>query len=81
MADQSNGERENWSNSNKQGLACGNKQQGAVDKADKKKQSQIWLIEEDLLIAVFVEQFGSKKWNIIADELKKRITSSNRNGK
>ena len=45
---------------------------------DKRKQ---WLPEEDLLINVFVDKFGTKKWNIIAEQLKKRILGSNRNGK
>ena len=31
---------------------------------DKRKQ---WLPEEDLLINIFVDKFGTKKWNIIAD--------------
>jgi hypothetical protein len=38
-------------------------------------------VEEDILIAVFVEKFGTRRWNIIADELKDRVTGSNRNGK
>ena len=45
---------------------------------DKRKQ---WLPEEDLLINIFVDKYGTKKWNIIADELKNRIPGSNRNGK
>ena len=40
-----------------------------------------WKLEEDVLIAVFVEQFGSKKWKTIADELRNRIPNCNRNGK
>ena len=40
-----------------------------------------WKIEEDLLISIFVEKFGKKKWNLIANELKERIDGSNRNGK
>ena len=40
-----------------------------------------WLVEEDILIIVYVQKCGTKKWNIIADELKEKITGSNRNGK
>ena len=40
-----------------------------------------WLIEEDILIAVFVQKFGTKRWNIIADDLKERVPGSRRNGK
>jgi hypothetical protein len=39
------------------------------------------LAEEDILISVFVEKFGTKRWNIIADELRERVPESNRNGK
>tara|TARA_B110000285_G_C14985245_1_gene543440 strand:+ start:347 stop:466 length:120 start_codon:yes stop_codon:yes gene_type:complete len=39
------------------------------------------MIEEDILITVFVNKFGTKKWNVIADELKSRIDGSKRNGK
>lgn len=40
-----------------------------------------WKIEEDLLITLFVDKFGKKKWNTIASELKERVKGSNRNGK
>lgn len=39
------------------------------------------MVEEDILITVFVNKFGTKKWNVIADELKQRINGSRRNGK
>jgi myb proto-oncogene protein len=39
------------------------------------------MIEEDILISAFVEKYGKKNWNIIADTLKNRIDNSNRNGK
>lgn len=51
---------------------------GGKDQDDKRKQ---WLPEEDLLIYVFVNKFGMKKWNIIAEQLTKRIQGSKRNGK
>ena len=30
---------------------------------------------------MFVEKYGMKKWNIISDEITKRVRGSNRNGK
>ena len=50
-----------------------------MNKVDDKRRQ--WLPEEDLLINVFVDKFGTKKWNIIAEQLKKRIPGSCRNGK
>ena len=48
-----------------------------ADKDDKKP----WLLEEDIMICVFVEKYGTKKWNVIEDQLKGRIPGSNRSGK
>ena len=46
-----------------------------------KNEKNLWMIEEDILITIFVEKIGSKKWNLIAEELKDRLPESNRNGK
>ena len=35
-----------------------------TDKDDYKKP---WMLEEDILICVFVEKYGTKKWNIIEE--------------
>jgi transcriptional activator Myb len=55
------------------------KEEDHVDYTVKDKQS--WSIEEDLLICIFVDKFNVKKWNIIADELRKRVDGSQRIGK
>ena len=46
-----------------------------------KNEKQMWSIEEDILITILVEKLGSKKWNVIAEELRDRLSDSNRNGK
>lgn len=44
-------------------------------------ERQHWQLEEDILICIFVEKFGTKRWNIIADEIRSRTAPSSRNGK
>ena len=62
--------------------ACGkNGGNRRKEKGRSKEEKQQWSIQEDLLISVFVEKYGMKKWNIISDEITKRVRGSNRNGK
>lgn len=51
------------------------------DKQASREEKKQWLNEEDILIHIFVQKYGIKKWNLIADELKTRIPNSKRNGK
>lgn len=46
-----------------------------------KEERQHWLVEEDILVFIYVEKFGTKRWNVIADEINSRIKDSKRNGK
>ena len=56
-------------------------QNDGKDKQGNREEKKQWLTEEDLLIHIFVQKYGIKKWNLIADELKTRIPNSKRNGK
>jgi hypothetical protein len=35
-------------------------------------------LEEDILISIFVEKYGTKKWDLIENELRERIPGRNK---